>query len=239
MKTTPEPRFARIATMIGDPTRARMLAHLLDGTLATAGELARAVDVTPQTASAHLAKLLDAELISMRAQGRHRYFKLADGDIAHALEALAIVAERNATADPGRGKWSLDAWRPLREARSCYGHLAGRLGVHLHDALIERDVLALDGDRFLLRRSGERCLSQLGFDVQGLSSSSARGIVYPCVDWSERRDHFAGPLAVGLLDHFIAKRWLVRVPDSRALSVSAQGRRALSGLFGSGFALND
>ena len=242
MKTTPEPRFARIATMIGDPTRARMLAHLLDGTLATAGELARAVDVTPQTASAHLAKLLDAELVSMRAQGRHRYFKLADGDIAHALEALAIVAERNTTVDPNRGKWSRDAYRPLREARSCYGHLAGRLGVHLHDALIERDVLVLDGDHgdhFQLAASGRQYLSKLDFDVASVSSSKSRamvrGIAYPCVDWSERRDHFAGPLAVGLLDHFIAKRWMVRVPDSRALSVSAQGRRALSDLFGRGF----
>ena len=241
MKTTPEPRFARIATMIGDPTRARMLAHLLDGTLATAGELARAVDVTPQTASAHLAKLLDAELVSMRAQGRHRYFKLADGDIAHALEALAIVAERSTTVDPGRGKWSLDANRPLREARSCYGHLAGRLGVHLHDALIERDVLVLGGDRFELSASGQQCLSELDFDAASVSPSISRGIVrgivYPCVDWSERRDHFAGPLAVGLLDHFIAKRWMTRVPDSRALSVSAQGRRALSDLFGRAFEL--
>ena len=238
MKTAPEPRFARIATTIGDPTRARMLAHLLDGTLATAGELARAVDVTPQTASAHLAKLLDAELVTVRAQGRHRYFKLADGDIAHALEALAIVAERNTTVDPARGKWSQAAYRPLREARSCYGHLAGRLGVHLHDALIERDVLVLNDDRFQLAASGPQRLSKLGFDVASVSPLSlrgARGIVYPCVDWSERRDHFAGPLAVGLLDHFIAKRWMIRVPDSRALSVSAQGRRALSELFGRDF----
>lgn len=243
MNTTPEPRFARIANTIGDPTRARMLAHLLDGTLATAGELARAVDVTPQTASAHLAKLLDAELIAVRAQGRHRYFKLADGDIAHALEALAIVAERDTTADPGRGKWSQAAYRPLREARSCYGHLAGRLGVHLHDALIERNVLVLDDDRFRLAPSGQQCLSKLGFDAAAVSSSCSRGsvrgivrgIVYPCVDWSERRDHFAGPLAVGLLDHFIARRWMTRVPDSRALSVSGQGRQALGELFGHGF----
>ncbi len=241
MKTTPEPRFARIASMIGDPTRARMLAHLLDGTLATAGELARAVDVTPQTASAHLSKLLDAELVSMRAQGRHRYFKLADGDIAHALEALAIVAERDTTTDPGRDKWSLAAYRPLREARSCYGHLAGRLGVHLHDALIERDVLVQDDGRFRLADLGRIWLSKLDFDASGMLCSNARGargIVYPCVDWSERRDHFAGPLAVGLLDHFITKRWIARVPDSRALSVSARGRRALHDLLGRNFELS-
>ena len=216
-----------------------MLAYLLDGTLATAGELARAVDVTPQTASAHLAKLLDAELVTLRAQGRHRYFKLADGDIAHALEALAIVAEPNTTGDPARGKWSQPAYRPLREARSCYGHLAGRLGVHLHDALIEREVLALDGDRFQIVASGEDYLTRLGFDVHTISPSRARGvvrgIVYPCVDWFERRDHFAGPLAVGLLDHFIAKRWMLRVPNSRALSMSPQGRRALGDLLGRDF----
>jgi DNA-binding transcriptional ArsR family regulator len=237
MKTAPEPRFARIANMIGDPTRARMLAHLLDGTLATAGELASAVDVTPQTASAHLAKLVDAELIAVRAQGRHRYFKLADCDIAHALEALAIVAERKSTVEPNRGKWALAAYRPLREARTCYGHLAGQLGVHLHDALLEREVLALRDDRYQLEASGREWLGKLGFDAANIVSSRSRGIAYPCLDWSERRDHFAGPLAVGLLDHFIARRWLVRVPESRALSVSAQGRRSLVDVFGREFEL--
>ena len=224
MTHAPEPRFARIAAMIGDPTRARMLAALLDGAMLTAGEIAQAADVTPQTASAHLAKLLDAELVTLRVQGRHRYFRLADGDVAHALEALAVVADKDVEQQPGRRIWSRDAMKPLRHARTCYGHLAGHLGVCLHDALIDREVLVERDERYVLADAGRRWLASHGFDADTVGASS-RGIVYPCVDWSERRDHFAGPLAVALLDHFVAERWLTRIGATRALAVAPQARR--------------
>jgi DNA-binding transcriptional ArsR family regulator len=226
MGTTAEPRFARVAAMIGDPTRARMLATLLDGSMVTAGEIARAANVTPPTASAHLAKLVDAGLVAVRAQGRHRYFRLADGDVAHALEALAIVAEPMENADPHRVRWSRDAMKPLRHARTCYGHLAGELGVRLHDALIAHDVLAPCDGHYEIGDDGRRWLAGLGFDAETVQASP-RGIAYPCVDWSERRDHLAGPLAVALLDRFLDERWLTRVGDSRALAVNATTRRRL------------
>ena len=235
MNRHPEPRLARLAALIGDPTRARMLAQLLDGSMATAGELAHAADVTPQTASAHLVKLLDAELIAVRAQGRHRYFRLADGDVAHALEALAIVAERDTTTAPGRDRWSRADHRPLREARSCYGHLAGRLGVCLHDTLLERKVIVADDDRFRLGEDGRSFLARIGLDAGSIAVSRTRGLAYPCVDWSERRDHFAGPLPVALLEHFLTKRWMARMPGSRALGITAPGRRALADVFGRSF----
>ncbi len=224
MKPAPEPRFARIAAMIGDPTRARMLAALLDGAMLTAGEIAQSADVTPQTASAHLAKLLDAELITLRVQGRHRYFRLADGDVAHALEALSVVADKDVDQQPGRRMWSRDAMQPLRHARTCYGHLAGHLGVRLHDALVERAVLVQRDELYVLGEDGQRWLASLGFDATTVSAS-ARGMAYPCVDWSERRDHFAGPLAVALLDHFVVDHWLTRIGDSRALAVTPKARR--------------
>ena len=227
----PEPRFATIAAMIGDPTRARMLAHLLGSDHATATELARAAGITPQTASAHLAKLLAAALVAMRTQGRHRYYRLADGEVAHALEALALVAEGDAAASAESGKWSHGAYRSLREARSCYGHLAGRLGVALHDRLIEQRALAFQGDAFRVTDDGRRTLRALGIDADAVRGGR-RGIVYPCLDWSERRDHFAGPLAVTLLGHFVAMRWLQRVPGSRALVATPIGRRSLAGLLG-------
>ncbi len=226
MNTSTEPRFARIAAMIGDPTRARMLAGLLDGTLRTAGEIAQSADVTPQTASAHLAKLLDAQLVTVRTQGRHRYFRLADGDVAHALEALAVVDSRS--DDAGRRLWSRESMKPMRHARTCYGHLAGCLGVHLHDSLIEHQVVSLDDDGYR-SATQQRWLDDLGFDASRVVPSS-RGIAYPCVDWSERRDHFAGPLAVSLLDHFIERRWLVRSATSRALTVGPQRPRAFDEL---------
>lgn len=221
--------------MIGDPTRARMLAHLLGSEHATAGELAHASGITPQTASAHLAKLVESELVAIRTQGRHRYFRLADGDIAHALEALAFVAERDQAADTPQGKWSSGAYRPLREARSCYGHLAGRLGVALHDALVEQHALSFDGNAFHVTGIGCERLRAIGIDPDGVPSGR-RGIVYPCLDWSERRDHFAGPLAVAMLGHFVTMRWLQRVPGSRALTTTPVGRRSLSGLLGNAIA---
>ncbi|MBS0325794.1 MAG: helix-turn-helix transcriptional regulator [Proteobacteria bacterium] len=228
MNESPEPRFATIATMIGDPTRARMLATLLGREYTTAGEIARASGVTPQTASAHLAKLCDAGLVAVRAQGRHRYFRLADGDVAHALEALALVAERDATVDPTAGKWSRGTYRPLREARSCYGHLAGRLGVALHDTLLERGSLSFASGAAHVTESGHAELLAAGIDSRAIAGGR-RGVAYPCVDWSERRDHFAGPLAVAMLDHFVARRWLVRAEGSRALTLTATGRRSLAG----------
>ena len=221
-----EPRFARIAAMIGDPTRSRMLLLLLDGAMLTAGEIARSTGVTPQTASAHLAKLVDAELVAVRAQGRHRYFKLADGDVAHALEALAVVADKTLPLHPTRSAWSRDAMKPLCHARTCYGHLAGQLGVCLHDTLVEQKVIALDGGR---RPVDSRWLASIGFDADGVASS-ARGLAYPCVDWSERRDHFAGPLAVGLLEHFVERRWLVRDAGSRALKSGPVTHRVFDAL---------
>lgn len=231
MNPSPEPRFAKIAAMIADPTRARMLTHLLGSEHATAGELARAAGITPQTASAHLVKLVDSGLVTIRPQGRHRYFRLADGDIAHALEALSLVAERDAIGDKALDRWSREPFRPLREARSCYGHLAGRLGVALHDVLVDRRTVTHDGNGFRLTDGGRATLSTLGLDAQRLPGSGC-GVVYPCLDWSERRDHFAGPLAVALLGHFVDRGWLNRVPGSRALKPTPIGRSTLPRLLG-------
>jgi DNA-binding transcriptional ArsR family regulator len=219
-----EPRFARVAAMIGDPTRSRMLAALLDGRMMTAGEIARAADVTPQTASVHLAKLADAGLVARREQGRHRYFRIADGDVAHALEALAVVAEPCGCRDSNRTKWSQDRMKPLRHARTCYGHLAGELGVALHDSLVSHGAIVAADDGYALDADGVGWLADLGFDATHVRATP-RGIAYPCVDWSERRDHLAGPLATALLEHFLEKRWLVRAADSRALAINAPTRQ--------------
>jgi DNA-binding transcriptional ArsR family regulator len=187
---SPEPRFAKIAAMIGDPTRARMLAALMGGGFMAAGELAQAAGVTPQTASTHIAKLVDSELVVARSQGRHRYFRLADADIAHALEALSLVAERNAVAD----KWERGAYKPLKAARTCYGHLAGELGVKLFEGLLARGTLTPHEGHFTLTEKGREQLAALGLSLPA-ATSTARRFAYPCLDWSERRDHLAGALA--------------------------------------------
>ncbi|HJV94510.1 MAG TPA: helix-turn-helix transcriptional regulator [Albitalea sp.] len=220
--TAPEPRFARIAAVIGDPTRARMLSALMGGQYLAAGELAAASGVTAQTASTHIARLLDSELVVARTQGRHRYFRLADADIAHALEALSLVAERNAA----EAKWEQGAYKPLKAARSCYSHLAGELGVALFDGLLARGTLAPCDGHFMLTEPGRAELLSLGITLP--AATTARRFAYPCLDWSERRDHLAGSLAVALLEHAIAQHWLRRVDGSRALSLTPSGAKALA-----------
>lgn len=223
MSTVPgmEPRFARIASSIGDPTRARMLAVLMAGDVLPAGEIARAAGVNASTASEHLAKLVHEGLVTVEARGRHRYFRLADGDVAHALEALSLVAER-ATAG---AKWLTEPYRPLKYARTCYRHLAGELGVRLLQALLRRGHVVGGEHGYELTPAGFAWLEEIGVDA----GPSARGerYAYPCLDWSERRDHMAGRLATTLLDHFMERRWLVRVRESRALKVTPEGKRKL------------
>jgi len=207
---TDEPRLVRVAAAIADASRARMLSHLLDGHSATAGELAAAASVGAATASGHLAKLVEHGLVEADQRGRHRYFRLADAEVAHALEALALVAERGARDRA----WASPARQRLREARCCYGHLAGRLGVALCDCATRRGWLSAATDGYALTGDGAAQLDRWGMD--------------PCMDWSERRDHMAGPLAKAMLDHFVAQDWLRRSDGERALAVTPPGRKALA-----------
>ena len=206
--------------MVADPARSRMLACLMSGTLASAGELARAASVTPATASGHLTRLLEGRFVVCEPRGRHRYYRLADADVAHALEALALVAER----DPLDRAWAHPGRQRLRAARCCYGHLAGRLGIQLFDALQARSALVADRDGYALTEAGRRWLAELGLDVP--APTRRRRYAYACLDWSERRDHLAGQLADGILEHLLAKGWLQRGPG-RAVTVTPAGEREL------------
>ena len=230
---TPEPRFARTAAVIADPSRARMLALLLGGEARSAGELARAVSITPQTASTHLAQLLDANLVTLRTQGRHRYFTLADADVAHMLEALSFVAER----DEVRTRWDTPAYKPLKYARSCYCHLAGVLGVRQHDALLAQRVLVADSDGALtLSATAATWLRDVGFNDEAIAllqrDSAKKRFAYGCMDWSERREHLAGVLATKLLAHYLARGWLQKAKAQRALVLTPAGAATISQLFG-------
>ena len=217
----PEPRFSSIAAMIGDPTRARMLAALMGGQFLAAGELAKAAGVTAATASAHLSKLTEHELVATRTQGRHRYFRLANADIAHALEALSVVAERNQCLD----RWSQGAYKPLKAARTCYGHIAGELGVALFQGLLAQGSLVPHDGQFTLSETGRAELEALGVPLP--KAGSAR-LAYPCLDWSERFDHLAGSLATALMEHGLAHDWWQRVQGSRALRITPKGQRTLA-----------
>lgn len=222
-----QPRFSRVAAAIGDPTRALMLSRLLDGRCYTATDLADHAGITASTASKHLKLLVDEQLARVRAQGRHRYFMLADGNVAHALEALLRVADGSL---PETTRWQAPAMRGLRHARSCYGHLAGELGVRLCQTFIQRGWVSTaegDGHNYPLTQAGIAGLEQLGISAKTANNLSGKKALYGCIDWSERRDHFAGPLAVLLLDAFLEQDWLRRETDSRALNVTPIGHAIL------------
>jgi len=225
MNNNAEPRLARVAAAIADPTRARTLARLLDGRLHTAGELAAHAGVGAATMSAHLKLLVDEGLARVRPQGRHRYFGLADGDVAHALEALLRVADgRDAEPAADLRRWQRPEMRGLRHARSCYGHLAGELGVQWREALLAKGwVKAASDGRYELSEDGRVALAEMR--PEGVSQTGRA--LYDCVDWSERRDHFAGPLAVAWLEAMVERGWLQRVAESRELRLTPVGRVAL------------
>jgi DNA-binding transcriptional ArsR family regulator len=222
-----EPRLTRVAAVVADASRSRMLCFLLDGDYASAGELAQAASVSAATASGHLAKLLDAGLLACEQRGRHRYYRLADADVAHALEALAMVAERGSHTRT----WSSPARARLRYARCCYGHMAGQLGVAVLQGLHDQRWLepVADGG-FVVTDLGVQALREMGLDGenwQRMAGNGGRGVAYGCLDWSERRDHLAGKLAGALLKHFLDRGWLTRRAGDRALEYTPAGQHAL------------
>ena len=215
-----EPRIARVAAAMADPARSRMLAYLLSGEYASAGELARVASVTPSTASGHLGKLIDAGLLRCETRGRHRYYQLANAEAAHALEALALVAERS-THDQ---EWERPGRKRLREARCCYGHLAGRLGVKIYERLHAIEGLRPAARGLELTEAGAAWLAGLG--MAPAEPVEQRRYAYACLDWSERRDHLAGQLADAILEHCLASGWLRRGAD-RAVEITPLGTQRL------------
>jgi DNA-binding transcriptional ArsR family regulator len=218
--------IAPIAALVGDPVRARMLTALMDGRSRTAKELAYGAGVTPQTASSHLAKLLGARLLAMERQSRHRYFRLAAPSVGHAIEALMAVSPAPPRATPSEAPPD-----GLRLARTCYDHLAGRLGVSVTDAMVRRRVLKATGHDFLLTASGARFLGRLGVDVEK-ARGERRAFARQCLDWSERRAHLAGALGAAVARRCLELRWAHHVREERTLTLTRQGVSGLRTWFG-------
>jgi DNA-binding transcriptional ArsR family regulator len=218
--------IAAVATLVGDPARARMLTALMDGRARTAKELAYGAGITPQTVSSHLSKLLRARLVSMERQSRHRYFRLAAPSVGHAIEALMAVSPARSRVAASAGP--LDG---LRLARTCYDHLAGRLGVSVTDAMVRRRILRPAGRDFLLTASGARLLGRLGVDVEK-TRGERRAFARQCLDWSERRAHLAGALGAAVARRCLDLRWANFVGEERTLALTPQGRRGLRKWFG-------
>jgi DNA-binding transcriptional ArsR family regulator len=216
------PNIARVAGLIGEPARAEMLSVLMGGQALTATELAVAANVTKQTASAHLAKLLDARLIAVEAQGRHRYFRLADADVAHLLESLMGVAFRS-----GAVRVRTSPREPaLRSARVCYDHLAGDQGVQMFDALLRRKLVRKRNEVLELTTAGKDFLHGFGIDVAALAARR-RPLCRTCLDWSVRRHHLGGAVGAALLQRIFALGWARRAKNSRVVTFTPAGEAAL------------
>ncbi|MEO0560479.1 MAG: winged helix-turn-helix domain-containing protein [Chloroflexota bacterium] len=216
-----EPNFATLAALIGDPTRASILSALLGGVALPASELARRAHVTPQTVSAHLGKLLEGGLIRVTKSGRHRYYTLADARIAGMLETLQTLAPLPSDHNGRRGISD-----EMAGARTCYDHLAGRLGVAVTDALVSRAYIEASEGAYHISDVGEALFAAWEIDV-GALRAQRRKFAYPCLDWSERRHHIAGALGAAIAAHFIEVGWVRRREGTRSLLVTGVGAAAL------------
>ena len=216
-------QLAEVGALLAEPARAAMLLALSDGTARPAGELARVAGVGAATASAHLKRLLDGGLLALHAQGRHRYYRLADDEVSAMLEALAMPRLRNAVPGPAGGDPA------VRRARTCYRHLAGQLGVALCESLLAHGYLEAASEGLRLLPAGGQALAAAGLEVEStgrLLRLHGRG----CLDWTERRLHVGGPLGVAMTSAMLDAGWLRRAAQGRALVPSADGLRRLAGL---------
>ncbi|MBT9456685.1 MAG: helix-turn-helix transcriptional regulator [Burkholderiaceae bacterium] len=221
-------QLSLVAGAIADPARARMLCCLMDGHARTATELATVGEVGASTASSHLARLRQQHLVEVLAQGKHRYFKLASPEVARALEALLVLAGVSAP------RFKPSTPQPLRLARRCYDHLAGRLGVLLHEhahaqAWLSPDDGSAEAGAYALSEAGEQALQALGVDVMA-ARTKRRRFACACLDWSERKPHLGGALGAAWLQRLCEQDWLQPELDSRGLRLTRKGQTRLAAL---------
>src|SRR6185503_19341660 len=209
--------LARIAGLFADPARARILRTLIDGTLRPAGELAFAANISAQSASAHLAKLVDGGLLELQAQGRHRYFRIANSEVADAVESLGSLGEVLRPRAPRAPALPKAAPAEFLRARTCYDHLAGETAVQVCAGMLDARWLAAEGRDFRVTRLGA-----LGVDVEA-ARHSRRAFAHACVDLTQRRPHIGGALGAALLEMYLARGWILRMRRSRAVSITPKG----------------
>jgi len=213
-----------VAALLADSSRSTMLQALMDQRARTAGELARLARISPSTASQHLARLSDGGLLVLQAQGRHRYYRLANPKVAALLESMMAFAPGFLSTPPPHVGFD------LRFARTCYDHLAGTIATALYDRLQANGTLSVTSEGITLTPAGSKRIERLGVDADALRARR-RPLARACLDWTERRDHLAGGLGAALLNHFRAQQWLTPRNAPRALRLTTTGRRALAGHF--------
>lgn len=222
--------IAAVAALLADTTRATMLLALSDGRAFTASELAQGASVAPSTASEHLSRLVDANLVKVAKQGRHRYFQMADPALVDLLEGMARLAPTITI----RSLNAAEHAKALSSARMCYNHLAGKLGVRLTDALVEKAILRVTDTGYVLEADGPIWLQRLGIGVEAFNRHGAHFAPWH-IDWSERKRHLAGPLSAALAARLLELRWIERRPASRIVFLTERGRASMQDAFGLSF----
>ena len=216
------PNLSTLAALIGEPTRTAMLIELMSGRALTATELATRAEVASSTASDHLAQLVRGGLLTCLAQGRHRYYRLASAEVARLIEALGALSD----APHARAPVEPELVAGLKFARTCYDHLAGRLGVAVAEALVSRGLLNSESDSFRLTPAGESWLSKFGVDLAA-TRRAKRAYTRACLDWTERRPHLAGALGAALYSRLVELGWLERLDGERTVELTALGAAGL------------
>jgi DNA-binding transcriptional ArsR family regulator len=226
IKMSANPNVAKVAALVSETSRAAILTVLLDGRLHPANELAYMAQIKPQTASFHLSKMVDSTIITVEKQGRHRYYGIRNPEIAQILETLLSIAPpieikslKQASED-----------KAMRSARTCYDHLAGNLGVQLTDSLIKAGIIYEEKNAFVVTDKGEEFFKTFRIDLE-VVKKKRRSFAHKCLDWSERRYHLAGSLGTALLERLFDLKWVQRIPDTRAIKITSEGKKGLKNIF--------
>jgi DNA-binding transcriptional ArsR family regulator len=225
-----ENQFSEIAALLGDKSRAVMLWCLLDGRAYTASELAICANISAQSASNHLAKMINANLLAVEKQGRHRYYRYANAEVAQVIESMAGLV----TLNDEHKRISKPAQNDFTYARTCYDHLAGKFGVDLTTSLVQNNMLLIDEKRYHVTPGGAAWFQSVGINPEE-GKSQKRSFAHQCLDWSERKHHLAGALGAALLDGLLKKDWIRRKQFSREIIITPVGKLQLSNSLGLAF----
>ncbi len=222
-----EDKFVSISALMCEPTRARMLWNLLDGRAYTASELSIVADTSPTSASNHLSRLLEAEIVKVEIQGRHRYYSLSNSEVAYAVEGLANLANNNSI----KSVQKQPEQNGVKYCRTCYDHLAGFVGVKIVETLEAKGYLTKSKNIYLVSEKGWEWFQFFNISKNALYNNR-RPVTRQCLDWSERRPHLAGQLGAEFLNRMLERKWFKKVEFSRELVITGKGRRELYDLLG-------
>jgi DNA-binding transcriptional ArsR family regulator/DNA-binding PadR family transcriptional regulator len=226
MKMNANPNVAQVASLVSDASRAAILTVLLDGRYHPASELAYMAKIKPQTASFHLSKMVAANLVTVEQQGRHRYYGIQNQEVAQIMETLLSITPPVEIRSLNQASET----EAIRQARTCYDHLAGSLGIQLTNSLLSAGVISETENQFTVTEKGEEFFKAFQIDLEQVKRKR-RAFTHRCLDWSERRHHLAGALGHALLERLLELNWIQRLPRTRAITIMPEGKKGFKETF--------